>query len=108
MKFVQSNQSDLPCPVWLEKISLFLNHPNQIYIFAVPPHSKGRFAIVTDVESGMRWTRLALLTRARMSRTVKSCGPDASTLASSFAEGYFRETTVTRKPDHRGEREGNR
>ena len=50
-------------------------------------------------------------------RTVKSCGPDASTLASSLAEvqsaqpgadNLIRKTTVTKKPDHRGEREGNR
>jgi len=38
-------------------------------------------------------------------RTAKSCGPDASTPASSFTEEIFREATVTRKPDHRGERE---
>ena len=38
------------------------------------------------------------------SRTVKSCGPDASTPASSLAEQHFREATVTRKPDHRGVR----
>jgi hypothetical protein len=40
-------------------------------------------------------------------RTAKSCGPDASTLASSLAEATPR-MTVTRKPDHRGEHEGNR
>jgi hypothetical protein len=40
-------------------------------------------------------------------RTAKSCGPDASTPASSLAE-IFRKATVTRKPDHRGDHEGNR
>jgi hypothetical protein len=30
-------------------------------------------------------------------RTAKSCGPDASTLASSLAE-FFCEATVARKP----------
>jgi hypothetical protein len=50
---------------------------------AVPAHTKGRFAIVTNVGLGMRWTRVALLTRALILRTVKSCGPDAPTLASS-------------------------
>ena len=40
-------------------------------------------------------------------RTAKSCGPDAPTLASSFA-GIFREMTVARKPGHRGEHEGSR
>jgi hypothetical protein len=42
--------------------------------FAVPAHTKGRFAIVTDVGQGMRWTRVARLTRAhpcgRRSRVV--------------------------------------
>ena len=32
---------------------------------------------------GMRWTQVALLTRALCLRTAKSCGPDAPTLASS-------------------------
>ncbi len=30
----------------------------------IPSHTEGRFAIVTDVGGGMRWTRAALLTRA--------------------------------------------
>jgi hypothetical protein len=38
-------------------------------------------------------------------RTGKSCGPDASTLASSSWEVSFLGATVTKKPDHRGERE---
>src|ERR1035441_9272523 len=41
---------------------------------ALPAHTKGRFAIVTDVGLGMRWTRVVLLTRAllcgRRSRVV--------------------------------------
>ena len=35
---------------------------------------------------GMRWTQAARLTRALNPRTAKSCGPDAPTLASSFAD----------------------
>ena len=35
---------------------------------------------------------------------MKSCGPDASTLAFK-SRGGIREATVTNKPDHRGERE---
>jgi hypothetical protein len=72
-----------------------------------PAPFEGRFAIVTDVGCGMRWTRAALLTRALTLRTAKSCGPDAPTLASSL-----RKTnplmTVANKPGHRGEHEGNR
>jgi hypothetical protein len=37
-------------------------------------------------------------------RTVKSCGPDASTPASSPRNNIPR-VTVTRKPDRRGEHE---
>ena len=31
---------------------------------AIPSHTEGRFAIVTDVGCGMRWTLTVLLTRA--------------------------------------------
>jgi hypothetical protein len=41
-----------------------------------------------------------------LTRTAKSCGPDASTLASSLR--FITQATVTTKPDHRGEPEGNR
>jgi len=37
-------------------------------------------------------------------RTVKSCGPDAPTLASSFAERSAQAMVAT-KPGHQGERE---
>jgi hypothetical protein len=40
-------------------------------------------------------------------RTAKSCGPDASTLAFKLAQ-KTAPATVTTKPDHRGEHEGNR
>jgi hypothetical protein len=42
-------------------------------------------------------------------RTVKSCGPDASMVGVKLAM-MLRITpmTVTNKPDHRGEHEGNR
>jgi hypothetical protein len=39
-------------------------------------------------------------------RTAKSCGPDASTLASSWRSDLL--ATVTIKPDHRGEHEVSR
>jgi hypothetical protein len=48
-----------------------------------PASSEGRFAIVTDVGRGMRWTLCAVRRTARK-RTAKSCGPDAPTLASSW------------------------
>ena len=39
-------------------------------------------------------------------RTAKSCGPDASTLVSSWRSDLL--ATVAKEPDHRGEHEGNR
>jgi hypothetical protein len=39
-------------------------------------------------------------------RTAKSCGPDASTLASSWRSDP--PATVAKESDHRGEHEGNR
>jgi hypothetical protein len=50
--------------------------------------------------------------REMLQRTAKSCGPDAPTLASSFAEGVsaqpgldktYPQATVAKEPGHRGE-----
>ena len=61
-------------PVLFAKISLFSFDPNHFYIAHIPAHTEGRFAIVTDVGQGMRWTRVAPKTRAhtcgRRSRVV--------------------------------------
>jgi hypothetical protein len=46
--------------------------------------------------------RESALDEARISRTAKSCGPDASTLAFKSA-GSIPPATVTTKPDHRGD-----
>jgi hypothetical protein len=40
--------------------------PNQHYSNPVPPPLEGRFAIVTDVGGGMRWTQVAPKTRAQL------------------------------------------
>jgi hypothetical protein len=49
-------------------------------------------------------------------RTAKSCGPDASVVGVKFAEACrpdralgtpYPPMTVSNKPDHRGEHEGN-
>jgi hypothetical protein len=87
-------------------------------IFPFPPHREGRFAIVTDVERGMRWTQMALQTngasafakasadlhkappslwRRRVLRTAKSCGPDASTPASSLRKAHRPDRAETRQ-----------
>jgi hypothetical protein len=46
--------------------------------------------------------------RAMPARTAKSCGPDASTLASTRDNALHCAGTGARKPDPRGEHEGNR
>src|ERR1700729_1509981 len=46
--------------------------------FASRPDTKGAFRDRHERWVGMRWTRVALLTRALILRTAKSCGPDAS------------------------------
>ncbi len=78
---------------------------NRFMDSAIPSHTEGRFAIVTDVGHGMRWTRQRfardgiagrverLVSDHRHAdercclRTAKSCGPDAPTLASSSRDG---------------------
>ena len=49
----------LICPVQspLAKIFPFPFDPNHLITLAIPAHTEGRFAIVTDVGHGMWWTR---------------------------------------------------
>jgi hypothetical protein len=73
----------------------------------VPHSSEGRFAIVTNVERGMRWTywnRSALFTRPM--RTAKSRGPGIPTLMLSEQNDLLATGAI--KPGPWGEREGNR
>src|ERR1700730_13545310 len=53
------------------------------------PHQEGRFAIVTNVGSGRRWTRRCRKT-SDTTRTAKSCGPDTPTLVSSWWKVFRR------------------
>jgi hypothetical protein len=49
--------------VRLAKIFRFARRANHLYKLArLAPDQEGRIAIVTDVERGMRWTRMAPLT----------------------------------------------
>ena len=65
------------------------------------PHSEGRFAIVTDVGNGMRWTQAARLTSA------PACGRRSRVVLTprrwrQVSRKSFREATVANKPGHRG------
>jgi hypothetical protein len=94
------------CPAPSTKIFLFPAYPNHFYNSRRPAPSQGALAIVTDVERDAVDADGAFDER-RLRRTAKSCGPDASTPASSWRM-HFPPMTVTKKPDHRGEHEGNR
>jgi hypothetical protein len=55
----------------------------------------------------MRWTLRRRADEALLERTEKSCGPDASVVGVKLVEATPL-ATVSKKPDHRGEHEGNR
>jgi hypothetical protein len=86
--FVEEDQRDLGCPVPFAEIIPYLAHPNHRYKRAVSSHQEGRIAIATNAGRDAMDAD-ALLDEQRMKRTAKSCGPDASTLASS-SWNYFR------------------
>jgi len=82
-EFVEADQSDFPCPVLFRKIFPFPPDPNHFYIpRRLVPH-EGRIAIVTDAGRDAVDADGAADESAG-SRTAKSCGPGASTLASSL------------------------
>jgi hypothetical protein len=73
---------------------------------AVPSHLRGG-SRSSRTRGGMRWTRVALLTRAL------SCGRRSRVVLTprrwrQVRRSKLRRTTVTTKPGHRGEHEGNR
>jgi hypothetical protein len=85
-RFIEPDQCDLACPVLFAKRFHFAAWPNQSHILRRPVPQRGG-SRSSRTRDGMRWTQVALLTRAPCLRTAKSCGPDASTLASSLRNG---------------------
>src|SRR3984885_7855951 len=83
-RFVQLDQPDLGRPVLFAKIFRFTSDPNHLHIPRHPGPHKGAFRDRHGRRVGMRWTRVALLTRALTLRTAKSCGPDASMVGVKF------------------------
>jgi len=56
-EFLEPDQADATCPVLQTKIFCFAFCPNHFHLWRRPvPLNEGRFAIVTDVGRGMRWT----------------------------------------------------
>ena len=93
-EFVEPAQADATCPVLSQKIFRFWRRANHFYNSRVlllegafrDRHERG-------AECGGRGCAQG---RTALKRTAKSCGPDASTLGSSFAD--IRKATVTKKP----------
>src|SRR5580693_10568917 len=107
-KFVELDQADLGGPVPCAKIFSFSFDPNHLHILRHPGPHKGAFRDRHERRVGMRWTRVALLTRAhscgRRSRVVLT----PQWLASSSLEASFLGAKVTNKPDRLGEHEVSR
>jgi hypothetical protein len=94
------------------------SNPNQLYVSAVPPPLEGRFAIISDVGGGMRWTQALLLTRAlaadgevvwswRLDAGVKSAEaipPTTETIKPISGESRFAKARIRR---HRRRCSGN-
>ena len=67
-EFVEPDQADATRPVLFAKIFRFTFDPNHLHIPRHPGPHKGAFRDRHERRVGMRWTRVALLTRAQ------SCG----------------------------------
>src|SRR6266550_3173228 len=84
---------------------MLAGRPKSVVYPRCPVPMEGRLAIVTNagrdaVDAAARETNAVCW------RTAKSCGSDAPMLASSLREEA--QATVSNKPGHRGEHEGNR
>src|SRR5258708_7898822 len=131
-KTCPTGKSANSCPALIEKIFRLTRRANHLYKSARLARKRGG-SRSSRTWGGMRWTRQrqrAIVVAGRsfgfvsdrlarrrtmLSRTAKSCGPDAPTLASSFAEARdgptgpdsppIRKATVAKEPGHRGEHE---
>ena len=104
-----------------KNIPVFFRAKSPVYL-RHPVPVEGALAIVTDVGAGRGGREASSRAFMRVderrrspakplgedgrSRTVKSCGPDAPTLAFKFVSSQrFSRAMVARKPDHQGERD---
>jgi hypothetical protein len=79
---------------------------NQWFLFARLGPARGAYASSRTLGSGCDGREAAHETNALISRTAKSCGPDASMPASRWRRCLrIALATVATKPDHRGEYE---
>jgi hypothetical protein len=89
------SQFNLICPVQSHLEKYFASPLTQISNTSppVPSHRRGG-SRSSRTRGGMRWTLMALSTRA-LTRTAKSCGPDAPTLASSLRKSFRKRRWQT-------------
>jgi hypothetical protein len=96
--------SRFPFPVLPRKIFLFRFFRNWCLLLTSRAREEGRFAVVTNVGRGMRWTCRscsALFARRRTTRmrTAKPCGPGIPTLMLSLRRRFrVMQVTVAKKP----------
>ena len=64
--------------------------------FAIPSHTEGRFAIVTDVGNGMRWTRQRWARDVMAGRADKACERSNGVLTNGDCSG--RQSRVVLAP----------
>ncbi len=89
----------LPVVPLCRRPSVLLETPNQQHLSGVPFPQEGRFAVVTDVGSGMRWTLWLCVDERSLRRTAKSCGSGApkQALSSRRCSRVSRVTVATKR-----------
>jgi len=92
----------LACPVLAQKRFRLTRRANQWFESARLTRTRGG-SRSSRTCGGMRWTQMAAKDERCRSRTAKSCGPDAPTLASSSREAKLLRGDGGKKAVHRGE-----
>ena len=89
----------LPVVPLCRRPAVLLETPNQHHLRRVPFPQEGRFAVVTDVGSGMRWTLRLCVDERSLKRTAKSCGSGApkQALRSRRCSRVSRVTVATKR-----------
>ena len=85
-RFVEPDQAGATCPVPLAKIFMFSFDPNHLHVARVPAHTQGAFRDRHERRARGAMDAGGAADESAYLRTAKSCGPDASTPASSLAE----------------------
>jgi hypothetical protein len=99
----------LPVQSPFVKIFLFPSDANHLHIPRHPGPHKGAFRDRHERRVRDAMDASGAADESAILRTEKSCGPDASMVGVKLAMMLrIAPATVTNKPDHRGEREGNR